>query len=162
MTDRPGPPWSPHDFPYMNKRYFRSISLRFFLKFLSHGSEDEQKEPSPKTARQRKLEPLSLPGNNFMAETHQLAGEYENFCRQYQDTTANGPRCPLAREYSLGFCSKAGSSEAAMTKHQKSYAPRWPKLPRWPAPKLPPAWKACQAGGPTGYGGESQSRCLVR
>lgn len=96
------------------------------------------------------LDPLSLPINNFMAETYQLAGDYEEAYQQYQHTIAMDPTFPLAHEYYSWFLIETGKYEAAITEHQKAMLLSGAS-PEVVSTEAAAAFEAYRTGGPTGY-----------
>lgn len=96
------------------------------------------------------LDPLSLPINNFMAESYRFAGDYKDAYAQYQHTIAMDPTFPLAHEYLSWFLIETGKYEAAITEHQKTMLLSGAS-PAVASSEAAAALQAYQKGGPTGY-----------
>lgn len=108
------------------------------------------KEAIAENKKALELDPLSLPINNFMAETYQLAGDYHNAYEQYQHTIAMDPTFPLAHEYLSWFLIETGNYEAAITEHQKTTLLSGAS-PEAASTEAAAALQAYRTGGPRGY-----------
>ena len=60
------------------------------------------------------LDPLSMPINNFLGETYELAGDYPAAYQQYQHTIAMNPNFPLVHAYMADLLELTGRFEEAI------------------------------------------------
>jgi TolB-like protein/DNA-binding winged helix-turn-helix (wHTH) protein/Tfp pilus assembly protein PilF len=66
------------------------------------------------------LDPLSLPINNFLGETYELAGAFPEAYRQYQRTIAMDPDFPLVHAYLAELLEIMGKLDDAVLEREKS------------------------------------------
>jgi len=145
------------DFPGAQAEFLKAIDLNpssayahFFYSNCYLMPMGRRAEAVAENKKALELDPLSLPINNFMAETYLLAGDYSRSYQQFQHTIAMAPNFPLSHIYFAGLLEQMGRYEDAIDENEKAQVLSG-STPEEAARRAKMMLDALKSGGEKGY-----------